>query len=379
MHADCILLIAACLDDAAMQALESLAHELGLAVLVEVHDETELERACALRTPLLGVNNRDLRNFEVNLETSIRLRQLCPPERLLVTESGIAGPTDVQRLREHDIHAFWLARRLCGSRTLARRYTRCSGLEEGARPACPPPCCPKLSQRAHERTSRHLTPMPAGLAIPTGSPRCAPFLLAPPGNNSSAAGPAQTGRRHRVPAPALRALWLTPPEAVRVVIVGQDPYHQPGQAHGLAFRWPRVPRPPSLRNILQEVARDCGTCTITDGCLEPWARQGVLLLNTVLTVEPSSPACHAGWGWEVLTDQIIYQLGQGQRPLVFMLWGAHAQAKKRLIDTQRHRVLTCNHPSPLAANRPPVPFVGCGHFGRANQWLQARRPAPSPW
>jgi indole-3-glycerol phosphate synthase len=106
MHADCILLIAACLDDAAMQALESLAHELGLAVLVEVHDETELERACALRTPLLGVNNRDLRNFEVNLETSIRLRQLCPPERLLVTESGIAGPTDVQRLREHDIHAF---------------------------------------------------------------------------------------------------------------------------------------------------------------------------------------------------------------------------------------------------------------------------------
>jgi len=106
MHADCILLIAACLDDATMQALESLALELGLAVLVEVHDEAELERACALRTPLLGVNNRDLRTFEVNLETSIRLRQLCPPERLLVTESGIAGPADVQRLRHHDIHAF---------------------------------------------------------------------------------------------------------------------------------------------------------------------------------------------------------------------------------------------------------------------------------
>jgi uracil-DNA glycosylase len=182
------------------------------------------------------------------------------------------------------------------------------------------------------------------------------------------------------PPQPLRALWLTPPEAVRVVIVGQDPYHQPGQAHGLAFSVaPGVPRPPSLRNILQEVARDCGTCTITDGCLEPWARQGVLLLNTVLTVEPSSPACHAGWGWEVLTDQIIYQLGQGRRPLVFMLWGAHAQAKKRLIDTQCHRVLTCNHPSPLAANRPPVPFVGCGHFGRANQWLQAQGSAPILW
>ena len=106
MHADCILLIAACLDDATMQALESLALDLGLAVLVEVHDEAELERACALRTPLLGVNNRDLRSFEVNLDTSIRLRQLCPPERLLVTESGISGPADVQRLRDHDIHAF---------------------------------------------------------------------------------------------------------------------------------------------------------------------------------------------------------------------------------------------------------------------------------
>ena len=182
------------------------------------------------------------------------------------------------------------------------------------------------------------------------------------------------------PPQPLRALWLTPPSQVRVVIVGQDPYHQPGQAHGLAFSVaPGVPRPPSLRNILQEVARDCGGCTISDGCLEPWALQGVLLLNTVLTVEPSAPACHAGWGWEALTDQIIQQLGQGPQPLVFMLWGAHAQAKKRLIDSQRHAVLSCNHPSPLAAHRPPQPFVGCGHFSQANRWLQAQGFAPILW
>ena len=106
MQADCILLIAACLDDATMLALESLACELGLAVLVEVHDEAELERACALRTPLLGVNNRDLRTFEVNLETSIGLRQRCPADRLLVTESGIATAADVRRLQGHGIHAF---------------------------------------------------------------------------------------------------------------------------------------------------------------------------------------------------------------------------------------------------------------------------------
>jgi uracil-DNA glycosylase len=173
----------------------------------------------------------------------------------------------------------------------------------------------------------------------------------------------------------LRALDLTPPEAVRVVILGQDPYHGRGQAEGLAFSVaPGVPLPPSLRNIFKELQRDLGEAPpefpMPGGSLVRWARHGVLLLNTCLTVEEAQPASHAGKGWEVLTDAVISHVSQGMRPVVFMLWGAHAQAKRKLIDASRHLVLCANHPSPLSALRPPMPYIGCGHFSQARSWRQ---------
>ena len=175
------------------------------------------------------------------------------------------------------------------------------------------------------------------------------------------------------PPQPLRALELTPPEQVRVVILGQDPYHGRGQAEGLAFSVaPGVPLPPSLRNIFKELQRDLGTppppFPNPGGSLVRWARHGVLLLNTCLTVEEGKPGSHAGHGWEVLTDAVIRQVAAGERPAVFMLWGAHAQSKRALIDGKRHQVLMANHPSPLSAMRPPVPFIGCGHFGQARAW-----------
>ena len=177
------------------------------------------------------------------------------------------------------------------------------------------------------------------------------------------------------PPEPLRALALTPPEEVRVVILGQDPYHGPGQAEGLAFSVaPGVKWPPSLRNIFLERQRDLGLAPPLDGSLLPWARQGVLLLNTSLTVEDGAPASHAGRGWEVLTDAVIRALGASERPKVFLLWGAHAQKKAALIGA-RHELLVANHPSPLSARRGPLPFLGCGHFGAVNAWL-ARRGEP---
>ncbi|MCM2346697.1 uracil-DNA glycosylase [Acidovorax soli] len=174
----------------------------------------------------------------------------------------------------------------------------------------------------------------------------------------------------------LRALELTPPGEVRVVILGQDPYHGRGQAEGLAFSVaPGVALPPSLRNIFKELQRDLGTpfpaMPEPGGSLVKWARNGVLLLNTTLTVEEGQPASHAGKGWEVLTDAVIRHVAQGQRPVVFMHWGAHAQSKRAVIPRDRgHLVLTANHPSPLSALRPPVPFIGCGHFGQARAFRQ---------
>lgn len=179
------------------------------------------------------------------------------------------------------------------------------------------------------------------------------------------------------PPQPLRALELTPPEAVRVVILGQDPYHGRGQAEGLAFSVaPGVALPPSLRNIFKELERDLGTPPPSfpepGGSLAKWARNGVLLLNTCLTVEEGQPASHAGRGWETLTDAVIRQVAEGPQPVVFMLWGSHAQSKRALIDVRRHKVLTANHPSPLSALRPPVPFIGCGHFGQARQWRDSQ-------
>jgi uracil-DNA glycosylase len=174
----------------------------------------------------------------------------------------------------------------------------------------------------------------------------------------------------------LRALELTPPEDVRVVILGQDPYHGRGQAEGLAFSVaPGVALPPSLRNIFKELQRDLGTPAPAwpqpGGCLVKWAQSGVLLLNTTLTVEEGQPASHAGQGWEVLTDAVIRHVAQGSRPVVFMLWGSHAQGKRAVIPPDRgHLVLCANHPSPLSALRPPVPFIGCGHFGQARAFRE---------
>ncbi len=175
------------------------------------------------------------------------------------------------------------------------------------------------------------------------------------------------------PPQPLRALDLTPPQAVRVVILGQDPYHGRGQAEGLAFSVaPGVPFPPSLRNIFKELQRDLGepfpALPSPGGSLERWARKGVLLLNTCLTVEEGLPASHSGKGWEVLTDAVIRHVSDNAQPCVFMLWGAHAQGKRALIDAGRHLVLTANHPSPLSALRPPTPFIGCGHFSLARAW-----------
>ena len=179
------------------------------------------------------------------------------------------------------------------------------------------------------------------------------------------------------PPQPLSALMLTPPEAVRVVILGQDPYHGRGQAEGLAFSVaPGVPIPPSLRNIFKELQRDLGTPPPVfpqpGGSLVHWAEQGTLLLNTCLTVEEGQPASHAKRGWEALTDAVILQVSQGAKPVVFMLWGSHAQSKRALIDESRHLVLTANHPSPLSALRPPIPFIGCGHFSQAKAWMEAK-------
>ncbi len=173
------------------------------------------------------------------------------------------------------------------------------------------------------------------------------------------------------PPQPLRALALTAPEAVRVVVLGQDPYHGPGQAEGLAFSvLPGIKPPPSLRNIFKERSRDLGLPPRADGSLLAWARQGVLLLNTCLTVEDGKPASHAGRGWEALTDEVIRRCSQSTAPIAFLLWGAHAQQKAELIAADRHLVLRANHPSPLSANRGASPFIGCGHFGQVNRWLQ---------
>lgn len=172
----------------------------------------------------------------------------------------------------------------------------------------------------------------------------------------------------------LRALELTPPEEVRVVILGQDPYHGRGQAEGLAFSVASGVRiPPSLQNIFKEMQRDLGApfpaFPQPGGSLVSWAQHGVLLLNTCLTVEEGQAASHAKKGWEELTDAIIRQVAEHGRPTVFMLWGAHAQSKRVFIPQDRgHLVLMSNHPSPLSALRPPVPFIGNGHFGKAREF-----------
>jgi uracil-DNA glycosylase len=178
------------------------------------------------------------------------------------------------------------------------------------------------------------------------------------------------------PPQPLWALSLTALKDVRVVILGQDPYHGPNQAQGLSFSVaPGVKVPPSLRNIFKELQRDLGLTPPACGSLEAWARRGVLLLNTSLTVEDGAPASHARRGWEALTDALIDQVARSASACVYLLWGAHAQAKAAGIrgaaaDASRPAlVLEANHPSPLSATRGPQPFIGCGHFSQARDWL----------
>lgn len=173
------------------------------------------------------------------------------------------------------------------------------------------------------------------------------------------------------------ALELTPYENVKVVILGQDPYHGPGQAQGLSFSvQPGVRIPPSLNNIYEELHDDLGIKKATTGSLIPWAKQGVLLLNAVLTVEDGKPQSHANIGWQQFTDHVIKSLNAHPQKIVFLLWGSFAQRKSRLIDTHRHSILMAPHPSPLSAHRG---FFGCHHFSKANQLLKKMGRTPINW
>jgi uracil-DNA glycosylase len=174
-----------------------------------------------------------------------------------------------------------------------------------------------------------------------------------------------------------RALDLTPPDRVRVVILGQDPYHGEGQAHGLCFSVkPGVQPPPSLVNIFKELNSDLGIAPVRHGFLEHWAKQGVLLLNSVLTVEIGRAASHRERGWERFTDAVIRDVNAKSEPVVFLLWGSYAQKKAAFVDQSRHLVLKAPHPSPLSAHSG---FFGCRHFSKANAFLESRGLPPIDW
>ncbi|GAB3310355.1 uracil-DNA glycosylase [Luteimonas notoginsengisoli] len=173
------------------------------------------------------------------------------------------------------------------------------------------------------------------------------------------------------------AFDATPFDQVKVVILGQDPYHGAGQAHGLCFSvQPGEPVPPSLDNMFKEIQRDLGIARPAHGCLVPWARRGVLLLNSVMSVEEGRPGSHQGKGWEGFTDHVVDTLNREREGLVFLLWGSYAQAKGKMIEQQRHRVLKTTHPSPLSAHRG---FLGCGHFSATNDYLARSGKAPIDW
>jgi uracil-DNA glycosylase len=188
----------------------------------------------------------------------------------------------------------------------------------------------------------------------------------------------RAGKAIYPPPPRLfAALNATPFEQVKVVILGQDPYHGPGQAHGLCFSVPPgVQPPPSLQNIFAELQRDLQIPRPDHGCLLPWAQQGVLLLNAVLTVERGLAGSHHGKGWEGFTDAVVERLNRERENLVFLLWGNPAQQKGKLVDPRRHRVLTAPHPSPLSAHRG---FIGCGHFSATNTWLREHGQTEIDW
>lgn len=173
------------------------------------------------------------------------------------------------------------------------------------------------------------------------------------------------------------ALRFTPYDDVKVVIIGQDPYHGPKQAHGLCFSvQDGIKPPPSLKNIFKELHADLGFTIPNHGCLEAWAKQGVLLLNTALTVEAHKPQSHATIGWQQFTDRVIESLNNHSEGIVFLLWGSYAQRKSEMIDTTKHRILTTTHPSPLSAHRG---FLGCRHFSKTNEILHELGREPVDW
>lgn len=166
-------------------------------------------------------------------------------------------------------------------------------------------------------------------------------------------------------------------ESVKVVVLGQDPYHGPNQAHGLSFSVPHgVKVPPSLMNIYKEIHRDLGIEPASHGCLQSWADQGVLLLNATLSVEAGMAGSHQNKGWETFTDQVVTSLNEHRERLVFLLWGAYAQKKGKIIDRNRHLVLASPHPSPLSAHRG---FLGCGHFSEVNRYLEENQQTAIDW
>lgn len=191
----------------------------------------------------------------------------------------------------------------------------------------------------------------------------------------------ETGKGKKIfPPIPLRALTLIDPQDVKVVILGQDPYHGEHQANGLAFSvYSDIKIPPSLRNIFKEIKREFPDKHFENGDLTRWAEQGVLLLNAVLTVEESKPASHRKKGWEKLTDSIVDSLSKSSKPIVFMLWGADAQKRAAELQRENNLVLCSNHPSPLSATRGSVPFIGNNHFEKANEWLVTHGLTPIEW
>ncbi len=187
----------------------------------------------------------------------------------------------------------------------------------------------------------------------------------------------QTRKIFPSPQDMFNAFDFTPLDQVKVVILGQDPYHNDGQANGLCFSVRKdVDIPPSLVNIYKELHNDCGCYIPDNGCLEKWARQGVLLLNTVLTVRAHQANSHRGIGWEQFTDAVIRTLNEQDRPIVYLLWGRPAQTKQSMLDNPKQLVLTAPHPSPLSASRG---FFGCGHFSKTNEFLEKNGLPPIDW
>jgi uracil-DNA glycosylase len=220
--------------------------------------------------------------------------------------------------------------------------------------------------------------------LPSGwSARVEDFLASAAGRRLCAQVDARVAAGVEVyPAQSLQALQGLAPEQVRVVILGQDPYHGPGEAEGLAFSVPEgVKIPPSLRNIRTELQADLGIGLPTSGSLRAWIDAGVLLLNTSLTVERDLPASHAKLGWQGLTDALITAVARQPQPKVFMLWGGHAQTQGARIQAQggHNLILSSNHPSPLSARRPPIPFLGSRPFSKANLWFKQHGAQPIDW